>query len=189
MIIINYEIWKDIEGYEGCYQVSNLGNVKNIVTNKILIGDTNSLGYRRVILCSPVQKRFFVHRLVAYHFCEGYRDDLIVNHKDGNKQNNECTNLEWVTRSENDLHAERMGLRKNHYYPTKPFYRIRIFDLVTNETIKIYGNRDEFIAEHDYSPSSLNGLSVNGYFYEVKGNKSSKKIGFEYLLPSNREYD
>lgn len=40
------EIWKDIIGYEGYYQISNLGNVKNIQTNKILIGDTNNLGYR-----------------------------------------------------------------------------------------------------------------------------------------------
>ena len=78
------EIWKDIKDYEGYYQISSNGQVKSLLTNKILIGDTNNLGYRRVTLYSPIKKRFFIHRLVALHFCEGYQDGLIVNHKDGN---------------------------------------------------------------------------------------------------------
>lgn len=105
------EIWKDIKDYEGYYQISNFGNVKNIKTNRILTGDTNSAGYRRVILYTPVKKRFFIHRLVALHFCNGYSDDLVVNHIDGNKTNNYYKNLEWVTKSENDKHAFKLGLR------------------------------------------------------------------------------
>lgn len=108
------EIWKDIQGYEGYYQISNFGNVKNTKTNKILTGDTNSTGYRRVILYNPVKKRFFIHRLVALHFCNGYSDDLVVNHIDGNKLNNHYKNLEWVTKSENDKHAFKLGLRTEH---------------------------------------------------------------------------
>lgn len=99
------EIWKDIQGYEGYYQISSEGNVRNVKTNQILIGDTNNIGYRRVTLYSPTKKRFFIHRLVALHFCEGYKKNLVVNHKDGNKLNNNYQNLEWVTRSQNDLHA------------------------------------------------------------------------------------
>ena len=106
------EIWKDIEGYENYYQISNLGNIKNKKTNKIKSqSDINSVGYKRITLYKPVNKRFFVHRLVAYHFCDGYKEGLVVNHKDGNKQNNICTNLEWVTRSENDKHAYVNNLR------------------------------------------------------------------------------
>lgn len=105
------EEWKDIIGYGGYYQVSNYGNIKNIHTNKILIGDTNSLGYKRVTLYTPIKKRFFVHRLVALHFCDGYRESLVVNHIDGNKTNNNSKNLEWVTRSKNDLHAYKLNLR------------------------------------------------------------------------------
>ena len=60
----------------------------------IIIGDKNNMGYRRVTLYTPIKKRFFVHRLVAYHFCRGYKEDLVVNHKDGNKLNNEASNLE-----------------------------------------------------------------------------------------------
>jgi len=106
------EEWKDIENYEGYYEISSYGNVRNCKTGKILIGDQNNAGYRRVTLYSPIKKRFFVHRLVAQHFCENYQEDLVVNHKDGNKLNNHYDNLEWVTRSENDLHAFNNNLRQ-----------------------------------------------------------------------------
>lgn len=100
------EIWKDIKDYEGYYQISNYGRVKNIQTNQLLNGDINSAGYKRVVLYTPKRKRFFIHRLVALNFCNGYSENLVVNHIDGNKLNNHYMNLEWITRSENDLHAE-----------------------------------------------------------------------------------
>jgi hypothetical protein len=108
---VNMEIWKDIENYEGYYQVSSEGNVRNAVAKQILKGDTNNIGYRRVWLYNPIKKRMFVHRLVALAFCEGYDKEKVVNHKDGDKLNNCASNLEWVTHSENDLHAFRLGLR------------------------------------------------------------------------------
>lgn len=132
------EKWKDIKDYEGCYQISSFGRVKNIVTNKILIGDTNSAGYRRITLYNPIKKRFFIHRLVAIHFCDGYNEDFVVNHKDGNKQNNKASNLEWVTRSENDLHAFKNNLRD--IYPCKFKHKIISYDLKTLKTIKVYNN-------------------------------------------------
>ena len=107
------EIWKDIKDYEGYYEISSYGNVRNVKTKKILIGDQNNAGYRRVTLYTPIKKRFFIHRLVAQHFCEGYQENLVVNHKDGNKLNNHYDNLEWVTRSENDLHAFKNNLRQS----------------------------------------------------------------------------
>lgn len=135
------EEWKDITGYEGYYQISSFGNVKNIKTNKILAGDKNSLGYKRVTLNSPIKKRWFVHILVAKHFCDGYKDGLVVNHKDGDKTNNNANNLEWVTRSENDLHAYSIGLR--HAFPCKFKHKIIARDLNTKEIIKVYNNVQE----------------------------------------------
>lgn len=135
------ELWKDIEGYEGYYQISSYGNVKSLLTNKILTGDTNSLGYRRVWLYQPIKKRMFIHRLVALHFCEGYKKELVVNHKDGNKQNNKAENLEWITRSENDLHAYKNNLRQPH--PCQFKKKIISYDLTTNAVIKIYNNSKE----------------------------------------------
>ena len=105
------EKWKPIKNHEKDYSVSNYGNVKNNITNNVLTGDLNSIGYRRVILYNPVKKRYFIHRLVASHFCEGEEDDLVVNHISGKKLDNHCNNLEWVTRSQNDIHAFKNNLR------------------------------------------------------------------------------
>lgn len=171
------EIWKDIKDYEGYYQISNYGRVKNIQTNYLLNGDINSAGYKRVVLYTPKRKRFFIHRLVALNFCNGYSENLVVNHIDGNKLNNHYMNLEWITRSENDLHAEKIGLRKNHYIPQKPKYMIRTFDLLSNKTIKIYNNREEFCAENGFAKSSVQNMLVRGYF-----GKNENKIGIETAL-------
>lgn len=135
------EQWKDIKNYEEYYEISSLGRVRNKRTGNILNGDINSIGYRRVFLYSPITKRFFVHRLVAYHFVDGYQENLVVNHKDGNKLNNQADNLEWVTRSENDLHAFKMGLRD--VYPSQFRKHIESYDLKTGESIKYYSNVNE----------------------------------------------
>lgn len=113
------EIWKDIQGYEDIYQVSNLGKVKSKdfyrngksgylkkYKGKILKGHINNLGY----VCFDLYKDGFRknikgHILVALHFVDGYQEGLWVNHKDGNKQNNEYKNLEWCTPKENSIHA------------------------------------------------------------------------------------
>lgn len=135
------EEWKDIIGYEGYYQISSFGRVKNIRTGSILSGDTNNLGYRRVILYTPIKKRFFVHRLVALHFCDGFKNGLVVNHIDGDKSNNKSSNLEWVTRSENDLHAYRNALRGAH--PCTFKHRIIAYNKDMTEIVRIYENTDE----------------------------------------------
>lgn len=135
------EIWKDIKGYEDFYEVSSYGNVRNKKTNTILKGDTNSVGYRRVTLYVPVKKRFFIHRLVALTFM-GEFADLVINHKDGNKTNNHLYNLEWVTRSENDLHAFKLGLRKKNL--RKPVKRVELYDILTGDTVKIFQTIQEF---------------------------------------------
>lgn len=165
------EIWKDIKDYEGYYQISSEGNVRNTKTQQILKGDTNNLGYRRVTLYAPIRKRFFIHRLVALHFCEGYSEELVVNHKDGNKQNNNYLNLEWVTRSENDLHAYNMNLRQP--YPCTFKHRIISYNLKTNEVIKIYENTQECCDD-------LNVARTNVYNCCNDKQKSCRGVGLKY---------
>lgn len=146
------EIWKDIKGYEGYYQVSSEGNVRNAITGQILKGDTNSIGYRRVWLYKPVKKRMFVHRLVALAFCEGQDEGKVVNHKDGNKTNNHASNLEWVTHSENDLHAFRLGLRS--IYPCT--FKHKIIAYNQDGTIyKIYNNTQECCDDLEIARSNI----------------------------------
>ena len=119
------EIWKDIEGYERLYQISNLGNVKSLdryIINKN--GDKQyfpgkyltqgiSDNYLKVTLSKNNKQRTFrVHILVARAFIPNPENKPEVNHMDGNKQNNRVDNLEWNTRSENELHAYKNGLAK-----------------------------------------------------------------------------
>ena len=115
------EEWKSIKNWEDLYEVSNLGNIKNIKTNKLLKGDINNYGYHRVCLYhNNKKKRYFRHRLVAEHFI--HNDDIenkkFVNHIDGDKSNNTVNNLEWVTQSENEKHAFKTGLKNK---TNKPF--------------------------------------------------------------------
>lgn len=162
------EIWKDIKGYEGYYQVSSEGQIKNILNNKILTGDTNNAGYRRVWLCTPVKKRMFVHRIVAITFCNGYEEDKVVNHKDGNKTNNKAENLEWVTRSENDLHAYKNNLRKPN--PCKFKRRIAAYNKNTMELYKIYNNTEECCKDLKASRTNIYNC-CNGKQLTCKGYK------------------
>ena len=96
------EIWKDIEGYEGLYQVSNLGRVKSLRRNIILKNKIESNGYERVVLSTNNNpKDYSVHRLVAIAFIPNPNNYPIVNHKDENRTNNCVDNLEWCTQKYN----------------------------------------------------------------------------------------
>lgn len=115
------EEWKYIDGNREIYMVSNFGNVKTsdrmgargyFVKGHILLQRLNSSGYNRVTLnLNGKSKSYFVHRLVAKLFVENPNNHDFVNHKDGNKQNNSFDNLEWCTRSENEKHAWKIGLK------------------------------------------------------------------------------
>ena len=96
------ELWKDIKGYEGKYQVSNIGRVRN-TSGKVLTQKTQNRGYRHVLLSNGKGKfkSKLVHRLVADAFVPNPNGFPIVNHIDENKKNNCSNNLEWCTQSEN----------------------------------------------------------------------------------------
>ena len=120
------EIWKDIEGYEGLYQVSDLGAIRALgrtVMNKNgvpqryhgkqLKFDVSDMGcskYYRVTL-SKLNKteRFLVHRLVAAAFIPNPSVKEFINHIDNNGEHNWVGNLEWVTHSENMIHSQKQG--------------------------------------------------------------------------------
>ena len=108
------EIWKDIKGYEGLYQVSNKGRVKSFHRKKIkLLKRHDFRNYYAVRLYKDgIIENFLVHRLVAEFFIPNPQNKPQVNHKDGNKLNNCVENLEWVTIQENLLHAVKIGLHK-----------------------------------------------------------------------------
>lgn len=109
------EVFKDIKGYEGLYQVSNLGNVKsfNHGSPKILKVGKSTSGYFQVYLCkNKIKTQSQIHRLVALAFIENPNNKKDVNHINGIKTDNILTNLEWNTRAENIRHAYNIGLIK-----------------------------------------------------------------------------
>lgn len=105
------EIYKDIKGYEGKYQVSNYGNVKSLINRYeskgvfIMNQYESNKGYKYLDLSQP-RKRVLVHRLVAEAFVENLENLPIVNHLDNNPLNNHYSNLEWCTQSHNMKHAQ-----------------------------------------------------------------------------------
>lgn len=114
------EEWRDIEGFEGLYQVSNKGRVRSLdhETNgkrycgRILSSGV-SAGYQLVRLSKGAEKiSQRIHRLVAKAFIENPDNLPEVNHLDGNKNNNCVENLEWCTSKENKVHAWVTGLTK-----------------------------------------------------------------------------
>ena len=105
------EVWKDIKGYEGLYQVSNLGNIKSSSSSQNLNPSLHSGGYLKIELYKNGKgKYFYVHRIVAEAFIRNQEAKAQVNHIDGNKKHNSVDNLEWATPSENISHAFKIGL-------------------------------------------------------------------------------
>jgi hypothetical protein len=119
------EIWKDVVGYEGKYQISNLGRIKSLKgTQKIKKSTINNRGYRLTLLGYKPRKSFYIHRLVAQAFIPNPNNYPQVNHIDGNKLNNCVDNLEWCSQLDNIRHAYRNGLipiSKN--FKAKPVYQ------------------------------------------------------------------
>lgn len=103
------EIWKDIPGWEGAYQVSNQGRVRNR-KGLVLKPRVQWTGYDCAVLWrSSVPSRYYVHRLVCAAFIGPRPENYDVNHIDGVRLNNRVENLEYVTRSQNQLHRRVTG--------------------------------------------------------------------------------
>lgn len=120
------EIWKDITGYEGIYQVSNLGRVKSLdhlrkngkasyqkqKGRMLKQNNRPSTSHHNYKYVGLHRKGYYVHRLVAQAFIPNPNNLPYVNHKDGNTVNNCVDNLEWVTAKQNTQHAIENGLMK-----------------------------------------------------------------------------
>lgn len=132
------EIWKDIEGYEGLYQVSNLGRVTRVTTNRILKSSKHVSGYLMVNLSkNSVTSHQRIHRLVAQAFIPNPENKPDINHVDEDKTNNNVNNLEWSTRKENCNHGTR-----NERISKINSITIISTNLKTGESREFYGIND-----------------------------------------------
>jgi hypothetical protein len=182
------EKWKDIKGYEGLYQISNLGRVKRlkrkfqtynhltkryntrIIDEKILKGTINK-GYNRICLTKDgIEKNHFVHRLVIENFVREVKDNENIDHIDCNKLNNNINNLEIVLVQENNLRAFNNGLRKKTKAAIQPIYLIDD----NNNIIKEYKSMNCASKELGINSSHI-GRMLKGQQTHVKGYKFKAK--------------
>lgn len=195
------EVWKDIQGYEGLYQISNKGRVKSLdrtITRKngkrmhcgekIMKSIPNSTGYLRVKLAKGKTKtHVFVHRLVAMHFVENpnKKEFNVVNHIDCNPKNNSFDNLEWTTLKGNYHHSAKLGRMKRtkswldhlHDAQRKTYKPVVAYDLKSGEIIAVYEAVNE-CKKDGFSPSCVCNC--------CKGiRKTHKGLGWRYSEGAN----
>ena len=144
--MIQNEEWTHINGYDGLYIISNLGQVKRFIKGrwKILKPNKNKYGYLFVNLCKNGKSTSYrIHRLVALHFIPNPENKPQVNHIDENKENNVVSNLEWMTSKENNNHGTRNVRHsktrkekfKNGEY-RKGYKKVSCYDIETGNFIR-----------------------------------------------------
>lgn len=176
------EVWKDIKGYEGFYQVSNLGRIqsldrlidtdikyvgKRLHKGRVLLPCINNKGYKTVRLCKYGEtKVFLVHRLVAGAFIPNPNNYPIINHKDENPKNNCVENLEWCTQKYNmnwnDV-MKKVGLKKRKTDEEKEANRKRYLDLHKEERKKYH---QEYHRKHYKPKGTTTKKGVSQYTIE-----------------------
>lgn len=145
------ELWKDIKGYEGKYQVSNFGRVKSLNYNntnqeKILVNSLSNKGYYRVSLSlNNKAKQYNIHRLVGEAFIPNPLNLPFINHKDENRTNNMVDNLEWCTIQYNNTYGTVLDRLSN----------IKSKEVICIETQKIYKSAKQAEMETGLSASSI----------------------------------
>ena len=161
------EIWKDIQGYEGFYQISNLGNVKSL--ERVIDKGNGILQHRKERIMNKREsvdgyyiaklnvnkksKSIAIHILVARHFIDNPNNYPEVNHKDCNRKNNQVDNLEWCTHQQNVEHSKQLGHYKTKSGCDNPNYK--------NDTLKIkYKNNPTLAKINNSRPREQNGRCV-----------------------------
>lgn len=164
------EIWRDIEGFEGLYQVSNLGRVKRVTTGRVLKGCKDKDGYLRVKLCkNNVGCYKLIHRLVAQAFIPNHENKPQVNHIDEDKTNNMVSNLEWMTAKENSNHGTR-----NERTSKKQSIPIIATNLKTGNSTEFYGTSEcarQLGLNHSHITDVLKGRlkQTKGFTFKYNG--------------------
>ena len=182
---IDNEKWKDIQGFEGRYQISNMGRVRsldrwtnhehpNFLKGRMINPSINKgKGYFRVSLSDGSRNytHYEVHRLVALHFVPGYKPGLVVNHKNEIKTDNRAVNLEWCTYKYNTNYSDVIAWKR------KPVYQ--------------YTLDGDFIAKHKCCSDieKMMGTYQGAMVHVMYESKTGKWKGYRWSFePRTKEY-
>lgn len=169
-----------LNGKESNYTITEEGRVFNLTTNKELKGSITESGYRYFRLSDNGSKyRFYAHRLVAEYFLPNNDNTKIVNHINGDKLDNRVSNLEWISHSENNIHANAIGLRKSN--KNKKIYFNEDKDSLPGEVWKTIPNYPKYLVSSKGRIRSLQNnhdlllkpVITNGY-YKVRLSNNGK---------------
>lgn len=165
------EVWRDVKGYEGKYQVSNLGRVKSLNYHrenkeKIMIGNKVGRGYKRVLLSKNGKtKNFLIHRLVYTAFVGNVPDGFQIDHRDNNPENNRLDNLQLLTVSENI---------KKIYIDNPNLRYVNATKIKCIETNQIFSSQSEASRILNLSCGNINSVLKGRY-------KQTGGYSFEYI--------
>lgn len=182
------EIWKDIKEYENLYQCSTYGNIRSL--DRYVYGQSGKSQFRKGQKIKPIKnkngylqfalnknakrKMVYVHIIIAETFIENPRELNTVNHKDGNKLNNNVDNLEWCSYSENNLHSYKILKRKRADEGASP-KSVYVIDTI-EKSLKYYKS----ITEASNS-IKLSHTQINRYIH------SNKKWKGRFILLTDNE--
>lgn len=162
---MNMEIWKDIEGYEGYYQVSNEGIVKSLRRNKILKPYTNR-GYEYVVFSvGNKRKTIRVHRLVAEAFIPNPQNKPCVDHINTVRNDNRVENLRWTTHKENSNNELTIEHSLGHITHRNTVYQYTL----DGELIRTYDSALEAANKNCFRQGAISKCCVGGYYCKTRG--------------------
>lgn len=181
------EIWKDIEGYENLYQISNMGRVRSLRYGKpkILKNSFNKGGYCKVgLIKNSVYKNFYVHRLVAIHFIPNPDNKPHIDHINCVRSDNRVENLKWCTNKENHnnpltlVHHSKVNSKSNCENYKKAVLKPVIQLSVNGKAIKMYPSCSEAARQTNTNHNYIR-QTISGRYELAKGFRWLKYEDFE----------
>lgn len=180
---MNCEEWKMIPNYEGLYEASNLGRIrtcegkttsskrfkKRVWKQRVLKPRASNYGrgdYRVELWKDGKHKTYLVARLIALTWCDGYKEDLTVNHINGNFLDNRAENLEWITRTDNVKHGHANGLYRNICKPIQLISNQKVYNFESMSAASRFLGRNNSFVSNALS-SGKNNLVIEGNAYEI----------------------
>lgn len=178
------EIWKDIKGYEGIYQVSSYGRIKslnyrNLNKEKILKQSTDNRGCKRITLNKNKERKTYqVHRLVAIHFIPNLNNYPCINHKDENPSNNNIENLEWCTHKYNNNYGTRNKRHSKKIQGSKHPQSKKVKCITTGE---IFNCMQEAARKYNVSQAHITHCCQGRRNYTGKHPTTKEPLKWEYI--------